>query len=1034
MFWIAAALKPTNLMAFSFRCRFIHLLSLLLIAGTMVGCANEDDTLRPNDQGLNADQISNARKKAMAAADSILANLSLEEKIGQLLLISPPVDIGREPVRVSFGQFLDSLQPCGVLLPPSLPEYQRIVTRDLQAQNGVPRWFGLSIDDDWAAGRDYPGLITLGTSNRKDLLSKWGMAIGQELRDNGIQFCFSSATKVSPDTFALPNSMGGDPLAISDRAGWLMEGLRSAGVTPCFRSLPEPTDLPSDSVTFPAFQTELAMLISRDLLPIERLLPKDLPAIQLGAIRLPHIDHDDPVPFSGFVAETLIRKGMRYSGLIVGPFLSDSLLEAIPDAHVRCLQSGADLVPAGLHGRKAAAQIKQAVKKGLLPEAELNAKAHRILTAKLMQGFNSFVPPVPDSLRWNRPNPAEITARLLTESGLAVVRNDGRRLPLAGVESMKVHALSIGSSNITPFQREMGVYMDVEESVVQWDAAQSLLDLKLAALKKHNWVLVGLHNPDEKSLPPAVLKFLHALSKATHVAVVNFGPPRRLAKLDSLHSLVQANDNRPITQSLASQLLFGAIETNGSLPIELSPRFCLGDGLPCNKVFRFKYTVPEELDIEPRRMFRVDSIIHEAIYRGTFPGCQVFAAKDGKVFYHKAFGHHSYDQKIPVRRGDLYDIASITKVAATTLATMYAYDQDSIRLDGVMKDYIPKIDSLQFRLRDTKVSNLLIHKAGLPPGLPTYYYFTTTSAKDSIKKLLWSSVRDTLHKVQVTEDLYFNYHYLDTIWRKTLTIWPASTDTFKYSDMSMFLMKQILEARFKTRIDSLLDRVYYRPMGLRTTTYRPTRKFELDRIAPTEDDKFFRKTLIQGFVHDPTAALFGGIGGHAGLFSNAEDLGIIFQMLLNGGQYGGKRYLKEETVRLFTSRFPGSHRGLGFDMQSPFQDYSMCCKSASAACFGHLGFTGTCVWADPKYNIVFVFLSNRVHPSSTNQKINIHRVRQAVQEAIYQALGIQPQVQDCFTGEVCEDPLHPGYAMDDCPALDSILQGMAQDSALEKGK
>lgn len=963
----------------------------------------------------------------MHMADSLLKSMTLEEKVGQLLWVAPPADIGRAPSRIAFQQFLDSIHPGGILLPNSQQDLLRSVTGSLQDSAGIPRWFALNIDDEWAANQNYPSLFALGATTQGELLAQWGRDLGESLRDLGIQFCFSSATKVSPDTFALPNSMGGNPLGIADRSEKLMEGFLAAGVTPCFKALPEPSDLATDSSGFPAFQTPLAMLISRDLLPIERLLPSDLPAVQLGAIRLPHIDQDDPVPFSGFVAQTLIREGMSFQGLIISPTLPDSLISKVPDAMVRCLNAGADMVPAGENGRKSVQEIISAVRQGKLTESALNTKVHRVLTTKWMQGFNSFTPPKPDSLQWQGYDRASITGRLLTEASLTVLRNDGRRLPLAGVESQKVHLLSIGAGSLTPFQRSVGQYMHAEKSVLPFQASPSLLQAKLTQLNGNQWVLVGLHGNSDQGLSLDMRRFLRDLSKKTRIVVVNFGPAKRIAALDSLPTLVQAHDNRHLTQDLAAQLLFGALEANGSLPLELSPAFCIGDGLPCQKVYRFKYTVPGELGIPSYKLWRVDSIIHDAIYRGTFPGCQVFAAKDGKVFYHKAFGHHSYDQKTPVQRDDLYDIASITKVAGTTLATMYAYDQESLRLDGRLKDYIPNIDSAQFRLRDTRVDHLLIHKAGLPPGLPTYYYFTTaTQAKDSIKKLLWAPVRDTLHKVPVTQDLYFNYHYLDTIWRKTLCIWPASTDTFKYSDMSMFLMKQVLEARFETRIDSLLNRVFYGPMGLRTTTYRPLRKFGLERVTPTEEDKFFRRTLVHGYVHDPTAALFGGIGGHAGLFSNAEDLGILFQMLLNGGQYGGRRYLKEETVRLFTSRYPGSHRGLGFDMQSPFQDYSMCCKSASPQCFGHLGFTGTCAWADPQHNVVFVFLSNRVHPSATNQKINIYRIRQTVQEALYDALGLTPKQEECFNGEVCEDPLNPGYVTDDCPALDSILQGLGR--------
>lgn len=961
-------------------------------------------------------------RKAWAWADSVLHTLSPREKLAQIMIVPTPNEAGRAANMAAFSDLVDSLKPGGILLKPGQPELQYRLSYEFQSKSGAPRWIALDIDDDWARERDYPALYLMGAAGQDDLAEKWGLAVGREARAVGAQLCFTSCAKVSPDTLPLPSSMGADPLRVTNRSLGFRSGLRSAGVLPVFRALPTPEDLLKTTGS-PKLKADFPYLLYRDLYPLEIMMEKGLTAAQLNPVILPKIDTLLPAPLSEVICKSIIRNDFGFSGLLFSPSLSDSFFtrgKPEPEVALASLIAGADVLVEPTDFPGTLDFLSTALQKEKIPALELDMKVRKVLIAKYLNGLNTYTVSHPDSTVFKFESPwTEATALHLTTSAMTVLKNDHNRLPLAGAETRKLASVSVGAGSRTWFQRAMYAYTDVDHSVLSANASAGLLNQRVTALKNYDYVLVGIHESgnDADTLSDALQEFLADLSAETRVAVVNFGGIRRISKLDSLPCIVQANDNRRGSQELAGKLIFGAVEAKGMIPVDVEDKFCIGHGLPCEKVYRFNYTFPEDAGIDRQKLAKIDSIVHTALYLGVFPGCQVFAAKDGKVFYDKAFGHHSYDRKLPVRRDDLYDVASITKIAATTLATMYSVDQDSLELKGRLKQYIPDIDSAHYTIKDIQVDQLMIHKAGLPSGLPTYYYFTTMDSVDSVKSVYWKKFKDSVYTVRVTDDLYFNETYHDTLWRKICQTKLYNWGRYVYSDMSMFLMKKTLESVYDEDLNKLVDRLFYKPMGLKTMTYLPTRKFEKDRIIPTEEDRFFRKSLIHGHVHDPNAALWGGVGGHAGLFSNAEDLGIIMQMLLNGGQYGGKRYLSDGVVRLFTNRYPDSHRGLGFDMQSPGQDYVMCCKNASARCFGHTGFTGTCAWADPEHNIVFVFLSNRVYPSAKNQKINIYRIRQGIQEAIYDALGIVPEPYICYDEEPCEDPLNPGWVDEDCDAL-----------------
>ena len=414
--------------------------------------------------------------------------------------------------------------------------------------------------------------------------------------------------------------------------------------------------------------------------------------------------------------------------------------------------------------------------------------------------------------------------------------------------------------------------------------------------------------------------------------------------------------------------------------------FRITDGLVTDDVIRLKYTVPEELNIPSEEFSRIDTIANRAIRAGAMPGCQVLVAVDGKVIYEKGFGYHTYEKLQPVKTSDVYDLASITKIAATTLELMKLYEQKKIILDEKISKYLPEIK--KSNKKNIILRDLLAHQAGLVAWIP---FWKSTFVEGEPIPYTYSTAGGPSYPFRVAEGLYLSKVYQDSIWNRIIKSPVNKEKKYLYSDLDFILAADIVERQTHKHIDELVENDFYKPMGLSTMGYSPRKHILINRIVPTENDKLFRKQLIQGDVHDPAAAMMGGVAGHAGLFSNASDLATLMQMLLNKGEYGGHKYLESSTIEEFTrTQFPqnNNRRGLGFDKaEADPAKPSPTCKSASPRTFDHQGFTGTCVWADPEQNLVYVFLSNRVNPDAENEKLSKMNVRTEIQQVIYDAIG-----------------------------------------------
>ncbi|MPM19844.1 hypothetical protein SDC9_66271 [bioreactor metagenome] len=377
----------------------------------------------------------------------------------------------------------------------------------------------------------------------------------------------------------------------------------------------------------------------------------------------------------------------------------------------------------------------------------------------------------------------------------------------------------------------------------------------------------------------------------------------------------------------------------------------------------------------------VDAIIRRAIADSVFPGCQVIAAVKGKVFYNKTFGYHDYTTSLPVKRTDLYDLASVTKVLSTTLAVMKLWEEGRFRLDDELQQHLPIAKNTPAGA--IPIDRLLTHSSGLPGWIPFY----SATIKDSKPDTNYYRTKpDSLFGIRVSDSLYLRCDYVDTMLNIILHSKLNPLHEYKYSDLGFMLLKEMVEYLSSDSLNLYVDETFYQPLGLSWMTYNPLAHFLKDRMPPTEADVRYRYVTVQGYVHDQAAAMLGGVSGHAGLFSNAWDAAVILQMLLNNGHYADADYFKPETVQLFTSTyFDKNRRGLGFDKPSGKHNGNACYE-ASPESYGHSGFTGTFIWADPRNGLLYVFLSNRTYPDPENTKIAEQNIRTRIHSLFYQAV------------------------------------------------
>ena len=564
------------------------------------------------------------------------------------------------------------------------------------------------------------------------------------------------------------------------------------------------------------------------------------------------------------------------------------------------------------------------------------------------------------------------------EKSSVLLNNEKGLIPLKNLQNLTIASVNIGSEFASEFDSISTKYTVIRSfESLNYKFNPVAFDELNDDLKFFNTVIVQVS--DQSLNDPRTLPLLLDLQENKQLIISLSGDVQSLNLLNNLTvPIIWTAKKSPLSANLSAQLIFGGIGSIAKLEKNISAKYKAGSGFE-TVASRLKYTVPEELGINSTALKGIDEIAAEAIRSKAAPGAVVMVVLDGNVIYNKAFGTRTYTDSTPTKISDIYDLASVTKTSATTMAVMRLFEQGSLKLDTTIGAYIPRARGTN--KKDISVREVMLHQAGFIPFIPFY------------KNMLESDYsRDSTaaYPTKAADNFYMRKAFFaEVMWPQMLNSNLANRGKYVYSDLSMYFMKEMVERQSGKPMENYVMDQFYKPLGMTRAGFNPRLRFSKQEIIPTEDDQVFRKTLLEGYVHDQGAAMVGGVSGHAGLFSSSNDLAILYQMLLNRGTYGGTEFFKPATVDMFTAKQSDvSRRGLGFDRWDPESTKGYPSKLASPQTFGHTGYTGTCVWVDPKYKLVYIFLSNRVNPGVSTKLLDLN-IRSRIQDVIYEAIGNQ---------------------------------------------
>lgn len=936
--------------------------------------------------------------------DSVFNSMTADERIGQLFMIRAHSNLGPEHVQ-HVERLVKEYHVGGMCFFQGTPAgHLRLINR-YQALSKLPLM--MAIDGEWGLGMrmkkttvSYPKQLMLGAIRDNHLIYDMGREIARQMKRIGLHVNFAPVVDVNNNInnpVIGTRSFGEDKINVAIKGINYMKGMQDNGILACAKHFPGHGDTATDShKELPLILHGRKRLDSIELYPFRALIDKGIGSIMIAHLEVPALEKRDnrPTTLSLSTVTNLLQDTLGFHGLI---FTDGLEMEGVAkyfsagEVEVEALRAGNDIMLLPKSLKEARSKIKEAIEKGIFTQQSIDHKVKRILRSKYRLGFNHFTSPSLDNLDKDLNSPAAHAMKeILVENALTLVRDEHQQIPIGKLDSLQLASLAIGSKRITSFQQRLLDYAPVMLLQSELNISGTVKKDLIARLAKKDLVLVSLHNMGRSAksnfgITASVLSFLEELNQQTEVVLIVFGNPYCLSKFDNLPSILQAYNEDPVTQDIAAQAIFGAISINGRLPITASKKSPFNAGISRGKSLRMGYSIPERVGMDSDTLkHKIDAIVKRAINSRATPGCVVLVARHGKVVFQKAYGHHSYKRSQSVRVGDVYDLASVTKIAATTISLMDLVQKGYLDLDKSLGYYIPELKGTN---KDTiGLRSVLAHHAALKPWIP--FYTNTLNDDGSRKKDIYQSQQSSKYSVAVANKLYMNQAYLDSIWYRIDTSHLRSNHNYRYSDLGFYYLAKIVNNLSGRRLDFYAKEQFYRPLGLYNINFNPHDYFSLNRIPPTEEDTYWRGQKVQAYVHDMGAAMLGGVGGHAGLFANAHDLAVIGQMLLQRGVYGNQVFLKPDVLQEFTNRYnKTTRRALGFDMKQLNTSRKLNMSAlASEETFGHLGFTGTCMWLDPAEDLLFIFLSNRTYPSMRNNKLNRMDIRPQIQSAAYEAI------------------------------------------------
>lgn len=976
--------------------KIFSIISAILLSGSLLFIPNN------NKKQLKPEQKPIIEKKTWA--DTLLKKMTLEEKIGQLFMVPVYSEADKAAgYKASIKKMIEEYHIGGVIFMQGTPEKQAEMVNYFQEISKTPLL--VAQDAEWGINmrlksvEGFPKNMTLGAIQNDSLLYEMGAEMAKQCKAVGVNFNFAPVVDINnnpKNPVINDRSFGENKYNVSKKAEMLIKGMENNKVLACAKHFPGHGDTDVDShKDLPVIKHSRKRLDTLELVPFKYLIDAGLRSMMIAHLNIPALDNkvNQTSTLSKKIVKELLRDSLEFNGLVVTDALT---MQGVAKYHAKgeiekkALKAGNDILLFPTDVPLAIQKIKNAITRGEISEAKLDFHVLRILKSKEWLGLQKVEKIDTKKItKVTKSKNIKVLNLKLFEAAMTIAKNKDNVIPIKQLDTQKIGYLQIGSPSNSTFYNHLKKYTEVEK--IYGGNAQNIV--QSVKNKKLTTIIVGLYEVNKYAKSnfgvtantKAILKALNETD--VKVILTVFGSPYSLKHFGDEDGIVVAYENRYEAEIAAAEAVFGGIKATGKLPVTASSKFKVNQSeFKDFPALRIGFGFPESVGLDSRKLIRIDSIAKKYINKHAYPGCAVLVMRQNKIVYTKGFGKTTYksDAKKIDPENTIYDLASVTKIMATTVSTMKLFSEGKFSLDDKISKYLPDLKGTN--KENITIRRLLQHNSGMKSWLP---FYTEMLDKEKNWKCwqLAESETDT-HKIRICSHVYLNEEYQDTLWMKIVKSPVKSSTKMVYSDLNMIMMAKIIKKITGESLDKYAENTFYKKMGMDNTMFNPIIHKTKKIIPPTEDDTLWRKEVVQGFVHDQAAALFGGVSGHAGLFSNVYDIAKMLLMVKNGGKYGDMVYFDPKVVALFTKKqMPGSRKGLGWDKpeQNPNKS-NPCYENVSPTTYGHTGFTGIGAWVDPVNDVVFIFLSNRTYPDMNNKLLAKAGVRPQIQRAIYDAI------------------------------------------------
>jgi len=929
--------------------------------------------------------------------DSTYGQLSFDEKIGQLFMVMAFSEQGKEHFD-AISKNIDENKIGGVIFSLGGPLGQTDWLNRFQKKSKIPLLIGM--DAEWGVAmrldsvQAFPWNMTLGAIQDDKLVQAIGYRIGEQAKRLGIHINFAPSVDINtnPKNPIIGNrSFGEDKVNVAQKGIAFMNGMHEAGVLSSAKHFPGHGDTATDShLGLPSINFSSERIDEVELYPFKKIIQAGVSSVMVAHLDIPALDAGIPSSLSQKTVQVLLQDSLKFKGLVITDALNMKGASGISPKYgidVAAFLAGNDILLIPNNVSTAIKKMKRAFKAKKFTEERLAVSVKKILKAKYLVGLNKYKPVSKENLSTdlNTIEDDYLIAKAM-QAAVTLVQNKNNILPLS--KEPTYGYLKLGDDTGSTFKNSL-----LQKLKIHTVDASLPNDKIIQALASYKKVIIGFHRSNASpwkasSFSKKEHQLLTALTKDHSIILDVFVKPYALSSLgnlDAIDGLVVSYQNSSIAQKASAEILLGERKASGRLPVSIAPSYPVGTGITLVGPTELGTGTPLEVGLMPERLSRIDTLAQIAMDSLMTPGMQILVARHGKVVFNKSYGYHTYEKKRAVTNTDIYDLASLTKVLATLPMVMKEVDLGKLTLDtqlGTLNEAWNTSNKA-----DISIQEMLSHYARLTPWIP-FYKETLKANPLKLNKKFYRKRQSKRFPVVIADRFYGKNNLSKLISDQILASELRDTLEYKYSDIPYFFMKDLLEDRYQKSLETLAVDTFYKPLGLVRTGFNPNKNTPNQTVIPSEIDTYYRNQELKGEVHDMAAAMLGGVGGHAGLFSNASEVAILMQLFLQKGRYADKQYFSSATFDQFNQCLycdQGNRRGVGFD-KPQLEGRGSTCGCVPKSSFGHSGFTGTYAWADPEHELIYVFLSNRTYPSMDNNLLLKHDIRTRIQQYIYEAI------------------------------------------------